>query len=214
MANVYEFILELKDQASAAAVRINNAITTLDDIAKKTSGSMQQMQTNTQSAMGKILNTAKSAVKGPQILTHSIEDLKAKLETLNKAKFSSNIKSEFDAIQKEIDQTEKKLARMQQGISGNGFSSKMKGWRSDFANSLPGADLIQNPLTLAGAAVGGLWTATEKAMEAGKERIKMQTLTGSAEIGSALYEGLTKFATDTVFGMNCTIWERRCLLMG
>ncbi|MDY3536382.1 tape measure protein, partial [Riemerella anatipestifer] len=49
-------------------------------------------------------------------------------------------------------------------------------------------------------AMGGLWSATEKSMEAGKEKMKLQTLASTQEVGTALYDGLTKFATDTVFG--------------
>ena len=214
MANVYEFVIALKDQSTAVAERIKNAIETIDNIAEKTTASMQKMQGKSQSALSKIYNSAKSAIKGPQTLSHSIEDLKFKLEALNHVKFSTKIKSEFDAVNQEIKKTEKQLARLEQGISGNGLSSKMKGWRTDFANSLPGADLIQNPLSLAGAAVGGLWTATEKAMEAGKEKVKMQTLTGSAEIGSALFDGLTKFATDTVFGTEVYDMGARMLASG
>lgn len=200
MASLYEFTIGLKDLASAGVDKINAGIGQTKAVMDKVETAAGKMQTAVTSAIGKLYNSAKSAVKGPQFLEHSIDELKSKLEELNKVKFGTVLKSEFDKVQKEIDQTEAKLKRLEQGISGKGLGSKLKGWRKDFANSLPGADMIANPLVGASAVMGGLWSATEKAMEAGKEKVKMQTLTGSAEVGGALYDGLTKFATDTVFG--------------
>lgn len=200
MAGVYEFVISLRNQSTAVAEKISSGVAGIQSVAGKASDAMSKMQAKTQSAFSKIMSSAITAVKGPNTLKLSVNELKEKLDALNKVKFATNIKSEFDAVNKEIKKTEKQLSRLEQGISGKGLGSKMKGWRQDFVNSLPGADLMKNPLTLAGAAVGGLWTSVQKSMEAGKEKVKMQTLTGSAEIGSALYNGLTKFATDTVFG--------------
>lgn len=200
MSSVYEFTISLKDQSTAVADRIGASVVQIQERTSRTIGTLSDLQSKVQGAFGKIFIAAKSAIKGPDTLKYSIEELRAKLEAVNKIRFGTVLKSEFAQATKEAEKLEKQISRIEQGITGNGLSSKMKGWRNDFANSLPGADLIQNPLTLAGAAVGGLWTATEKAMESGKEKMKLQVLTGSQEIGTTLYDGLTKFATDTVFG--------------
>lgn len=200
MANGYEFIIGLKDMASAVLQKIGGGVSGLYSEAKKTTSGLGELQKKATDTFGKFLTSAKSAVKGSDTLKLSVNELKAKLDRLNQTKFSTTLKSEFAAVSKEIEKTEKQLKRLEQGISGNGIGSKLKGWRKDFVQQMPGAELMNNPLTLAGAAVGGFWTATQKAMEAGKEKMKLQVLTGSAEIGTALYDGLTKFATDTVFG--------------
>ena len=200
MANVYEFIISMKDGISAAAEKASSSIDGIKNNAEKLSGAATKTQEKMSALFSKVTASAVKAVRGPKTLQYSIDELKKKLEKVNQVKFSTHLKKEFDEATKEAQRLEKQISRLEQGISGKGFGSKLAGWRKDFANSLPGADIISNPLTLAGATIGSFWTATEKAMEAGKERMKLQTLTGSKEIGSSLYEGLTKFATDTVFG--------------
>ena len=200
MANVYEFIISMKDGVSAAAKKASSSIDGIKNNAEKLSAAATKTQEKMSALFSKVTASAVKAVRGPKTLQYSIDELKNKLEKVNQVKFSTHLKKEFNEATKEAQRLEKQISRLEQGISGKGFGSKMAGWRKDFANSLPGADIISNPLTLAGAAIGSFWTATEKAMEAGKERMKLQTLTGSKEIGSSLYEGLTKFATDTVFG--------------
>ena len=200
MANVYEFIISMKDGISAAAKKASSSIDGIKNNAEKLSAAATKTQEKMSALFSKVTASAVKAVRGPKTLQYSIDELKKKLEKVNQVKFSTHLKKEFNEATKEAQRLEKQISRLEQGISGKGFGSKMAGWRKDFANSLPGADIISNPLTLAGATIGSFWTATEKAMEAGKERMKLQTLTGSKEIGSSLYEGLTKFATDTVFG--------------
>ncbi|MDY3512958.1 tape measure protein [Riemerella anatipestifer] len=200
MANGYEFVIGLKDVATATLQKIGGGVNDLYSQAQKTTDGLGRLQSKATDAFGKYFAAAKSAVKGSDTLKHSVDDLRAKLESVNKVRFGTVLKSEFAQATKEAERLEKQVRRLEQGISGNGIGSKMKGWRNDFANSLPGADLIKNPLTMAGAAMGGLWSATEKSMEAGKEKMKLQNLANTQEVGTALYDGLTKFATDTVFG--------------
>ncbi|MDO4225132.1 MAG: tape measure protein, partial [Bergeyella zoohelcum] len=129
-----------------------------------------------------------------------IDELKNKLDKINQVRFSTHLKSEFDKATKDAQRLETQIKRLEQGISGRGLGSKLKGWRKDFTSSLPGAELMSNPLSMAGAGMSGIWTATQKAMQADKEKMRLQVLTGSQEIGQTLYDSLTKYATDTVFG--------------
>lgn len=104
----------------------------------------------------------------------------------------SRIVSSFAATAAKVRQT---LTQLNSHVG-----AKIAEWRKSLLDDLPGAKLIRNPLMIATASIGMFWGTSLKAMDAGKEKMKLQVLTGSEQIGGALYEGLTKFATDTVFG--------------
>ncbi|MFA7448813.1 MAG: tape measure protein [Weeksellaceae bacterium] len=133
-------------------------------------------------------------------MNSSIDSLRSRMEMAHSFMQKTTDKNAFRYYYEEAKKLEKQIAKLESGITGMSVGGKLSEWRNDFASSLPGADLMKNPIAMAGAAVGGFWVATNKAMEAGKEKMKMQVLTGSEEIGTTLYNGLTKFATDTVFG--------------
>lgn len=179
MANTLEYILSLKDQVTGKLNSIGISSTAaLDKFAALQSQSLK-------------------AQESMKVFGGSIGALREKLNLLRNEREwipAKNIE-DIRTYNKEIKELEKSISKLE-NLNGG----KVAQWREEFAESLPGANLIKNPLVLAGAAVGGLWGATQKAMDAGKERTKLQTLTGSQEIGTALYDGLTKFATDTVFG--------------
>lgn len=151
MANIFEYIVRLKDQASAAADKIKKALDSVPQSVER-------------------INVANAAMSSRAI--HAFERVRNAARQLSQT-----------VVQ-----------------AGKTISQKVSEWRSDFFKSLPGANLITNPLALAGAAIGGFWLAAQKAMDAGKEKMKLQVLTGSDEIGATLYDSLTKYATDTVFG--------------
>lgn len=199
MANTLEYIISLKDKFTAVAEKVNVVVNKVGESTEKVLDATSNI-TGHAAAFRKLREAARNAIKGPDTLKYSIDELKEKLDEINKVRLGTVLKSEFDKATKEAKKLEEQIRRLEQGVSGGGFRSKMKGWRQDFANSLPGANLIKNPLTLAGVTIGGFWKATQAAMDAGKEKMKMQVLTGSSEIGATLYDGLTKFATDTVFG--------------
>lgn len=200
MANILEYVISIRDKATAAAKKIEAAVGAvpkeIDAINKKATA----VQSKLSAVFNAVYTKARNAVAGPRFLTKSIDELEEQLKEVNRVRFGTVLKSEFKSATIEANRLEKQISRLRAGIGGGGIGGKIAGWRKDFADSIPGANLIKNPLTMAGAAIGGLWSTTEKAMEAGKEKMKLQVLTGSAEIGGALYDGLTKFATDTVFG--------------
>ncbi|WP_107039968.1 tape measure protein [Brumimicrobium mesophilum] len=195
-----KFIVELQDKVSAIADKVNNAINHTKTKLNETSSAAEKLGPKINSAFTGVYQKAKTAVKGPDVLANSIDDLRVKLEKVNNVRFNTVLTSEFKSATKEAKALERQISRLEKGISNAGIGGKIASWRSDFANSMPGAEFIKNPLTLAGAAVGGFWMAANKAMGAGKEKMKLQVLSGLKEIGTTLYDGLTKFATDTVFG--------------
>jgi len=183
MANILEYTLSLQDKVSANLKKIGvNSDEALNVFAK-------------------LEGQSKTVSKTLNAMGTSVYTLKQKIDLLKQEKdlLPPSALSAIRQYNREIDKLEKQVSRLEKGI-GSGIGGKMKEWRQDFAANLPGAGLIKNPLTIAGAAFGGIWTATSAAMDADKEKMKMQVLTGSQEIGGALYNGLTKFATDTVFG--------------
>lgn len=200
MSNTLEYILSLKDKFSSVAEKFEASLGAVKNVTDKINAGTSKMSNVVSATYSKMLTATRGALTGSNKLKTSIEGLKDRLSLAHNSMQKTTNKNAFRFYYEEAKKLEKQIARLEQGILGNGFGSRMAGWRNDFANSLPGADLIKNPLVAAGVAVGGLWTATDKAMEAGKEKMKMQVLTGSEEIGAALYDGLTKFATDTVFG--------------
>lgn len=200
MANVLEYIISLKDKVSVTTDKINASVKNLKNNVDKVSTNARTMQQKMTKAFGAIYSKAKDAVKGPKKLTSSINDLQRRLEEVNRVKFGTQLKSEFKSATAEANKLQKKINHLQQGISGHGVGSKLKGWRKSFASNLPGAALLSNPITLASAGIAGAWKSVQSAMKAGKEKTQLQVLAGSKDIGNTLYKGLTKYATDTVFG--------------
>lgn len=199
-SNSLEWILKIKDLASGVSDKVNASLHKTKDTLDNVNAGAVKMASSASKALNSLYSKAQTAVKGSDFLNASVEELKSRLEEVNKVRVGTVLKSEFNEASKEAKALENQIKRLEQGISGSGIGAKIAGWRKDFASSLPGANLIKNPLALAGATVGGFWKATMSAMEAGKEKVRIQTLVGSAEIGEALYDGITKFATDTVFG--------------
>lgn len=176
MSNLIEFVISMKDMASKAVGAISSSVV----------------------EMGENINKGK---KQSEDLSASVNELEGRLRDVNDVRFGTTLVPEFKDANNEAKALERQVKSLNNQMNqGGGFAARLAGWRSDFASSLPGANLISNPLTLAGASIGSFWMAANKAMDAGKEKMKMQVLTGSDEIGASLYDGLTKFATDTVFG--------------
>lgn len=189
MSNKLEFILLLKDKFSAVSEKFNSTMNAATKIVNKVKG-----------AMSNVASKIRSTNSQSRQLGSSLQDLQKKLAMTQSFMSKTSDRNAFRYFYNEAKRLEKQILQLERGITGNGLFSKLNSWRNDFASSIPGANLLRNPIAGAAGAIGGLWHATGKAMEAGKERMKMQVLTGSDEIGGALYDGLTKFATDTVFG--------------
>lgn len=200
MSDTLEFILALKDKFSTVAEKFTSSMEAASAVTNKVTAAESKVTSAATAGWSKVTAKIKSAVAGSRQLGSSLEGLRNKLTLVQGSMAKTTDKNAFRFYYEEAKKLERQIRRLEQGITGSSIGSKLAGWRNDFANSLPGAGLMKNPLVGAGAAMGGLWTATEKAMEAGKEKMKMQVLTGSEEIGASLYDGLTKFATDTVFG--------------
>lgn len=178
MANIFEYVLSLKDQTSKtlAVIGINS------DKALNKFASLEKQ--------------AKDVAVNMKIFGGSVGALKEKLALLKNERDwipAKEIKS-IRAYNSEINKLTAQISKLET-ING----SKLKTWRQDFANSLPGANMIRNPLAISGAVLTGVWGATQRAMDADKTKMTLQTMTSDA-IGEKLFGDLTKFATDTVFG--------------
>ncbi|MCC2590361.1 tape measure protein [Chryseobacterium sp. MFBS3-17] len=172
MSNTFEYIVALRDRVTSVADRVANSLNGIVERSRRLSNTMAT----------------------------SLDGMRARLQNLQTLMGRTTDRNMFRQYYNDARRLEEQIRRVENGITGSGLAGRLAGWRNDFAQSLPGGQLLQNPLAMAGAAMGGMWVATQKAMDAGKEKMKMQVLTGSAEIGTTLYDGLTKFATDTVFG--------------
>ena len=153
MANIFEYIISVKDKASAAVQKIEAAIGNINQGMKDAIGNAAEIQNKAGSAFGKIAAKAKQAVSGPRFLAKSIDELESELNDVNRVRFGTVLRSEFNEATRDAEKLEKKINRLKQGIIGGGIGGKISGWRKDFADNLPGANLIKNPLTMAGAAV-------------------------------------------------------------
>lgn len=200
MSNTLEYIISLKDRATAVAEKVTASISHIKDSVDKVSEGANKMQENVRVATSKVSAHFTKAATGSRTFSVSLDGLRDKLSQMQAYMGKTTDRNAFRFYYNEAKKLEQQIKRVEQGIAGSGIGSKLAGWRQDFANALPGGQLLNNPIALAGAAVGGMWTTSLKAMDAGKEKMKMQVLTGSEEIGGALYDNLTKFATDTVFG--------------
>lgn len=177
MSSIVEFAIKLKDLMS---------------------GGLTTVAANAQKMAGKVNNSLRAAANGSKFLTHSIDELEAKLKEVNKVRFGTVLKSEFKEAGKEAQKLERQISRLKNGATG-GIGGMVGSWRKEFVSALPGGGLLSNPLLLAGAGGKLAWDASQKAMQAGKEKMQLQVLAGDAK-GAGLYDMLTRFATDTVFG--------------
>lgn len=199
-SNSLEWIISLKDKVSGVADKVTASLTKTTEVIGGVTESAKKIPQAVSKAFGSFYVKAKAAVKGPEFLSSSVEELKQRLEEVNKVRLNTVLKSEFKEASKEAKALENQIKRLEQGISGSGIGAKIAGWRKDFANSLPGANLIKNPLTAAFSVVTGLTKATSRAMEDQVDKMEFIIATGSEKIGTSLHDGITSFAAKSGLG--------------
>lgn len=129
MSSIVEFAIKLKDLMS---------------------GGLTTVAANAQKMAGKVNNSLRAAANGSKFLTHSIDELEAKLKEVNKVRFGTVLKSEFKEAGKEAQKLERQISRLKNGATG-GIGGMVGSWRKEFVSALPGGGLLSNPLLLAGA---------------------------------------------------------------
>lgn len=121
VATTFEYILSLKDKASAAIKQFEASVDVANKVINKTTTAATKMEQKAAIAFGRLTQKAITAIKGPKYLTQSIDELEEQLKELNKVHFSTKLKSEFDKTEKEID----KLELLRQKMNLVRFSEKM-----------------------------------------------------------------------------------------
>jgi tape measure domain-containing protein len=175
MSNSLSFLLKLQDMLSPGlrtAVKVSN--TASDQI---------QKQFDAMGVSGKKLGA-------------SVNELRARLDAINKVRFSTNIKSQFEAATRSANILEKQIAQME-GKSNKSSSGGGAGmWKS-----IVSGNLIAGAVGAIPGMIGGAITDTVgKAMEFGKTKKSFQVLTGDAAKGDALANELNKLQSDTILG--------------
>jgi len=177
VSNIVEFAIKLKDMMS---------------------GGLVQLTSNATKSMGGVYKAMEHSARGSRQFKNSVTELESRLNSLNKVRFSTKIVSQFNEATREAKRLERQIDRLRNGFA-SGVGGRVSAWRQEFVQGLPGGQLLSNPLLLAGATMGGAWKATQAAMQAGKDKMQLQVMAGDAQ-GKSLYDQLTKYATDTVFG--------------
>jgi tape measure domain-containing protein len=174
MGNSLSFILKLQDMLSPGlktAVKISN--TASDQI---------QKQFDAMGNSGKKLNA-------------SVNELKARLNAINQVRFSTTIKSQFDAATSAANKLEKQIASME------GKSSKGGSGGGGMLKSIIGGNLIAGAVASIPSMIGGAITDTVgKAMEFGKTKKSFEVLAGDPAKGAALTNELNKLQQETILG--------------
>src|SRR5690554_1777736 len=178
MSNLVEFVISMKDLASK----------TLGSVA----GTAMELGQNIKKATGET-----------EFLSKSVNELKDRLNDVNKVRTGTVLSKEFKEATAEAKKLEKEIENLNRGLLfSGGFAGKLAEWRSDLAASIPGAHLLRNPLVFASGVAGGIIKSVQKAADADLERSKLQAVTNDV-VGDALFTELTKFSIETgVEGVN------------
>lgn len=179
MSNILQFSIKLNDLMSGALGKLAGS-------SAKHLGQVKSDLLGAQSAT----NGLKLAAKGAAT---SINDLRSSIDRLRNTRdliHPSNT-AQIRVLNSEIHKMERQLNRLQ---TMNG--SRLKTWGRDALNQMPGAGLISNPLVMLGT---GAYMAGKLAMDADRTRTGVQVLAGD-KVGGQLYNQLTKYANDTIFG--------------
>lgn len=64
MSDVYEFIISLKDQATAVTDKITSGVGQVAEMANRAQGTFDKVRTKAQSAFTKVYQSARTALKG------------------------------------------------------------------------------------------------------------------------------------------------------
>lgn len=193
------WILKLTDRISGPMKQVmssaGNASKAATSASEQTTSSLKKL-TSWTSAFGQKMKASFMEVRERnRFLNNSVDELREKLEAVNKVRFGTVLKSEFNQASKEASRLEQqidKLSNKGNKSAGGGSGSMLK--------SIVGGNLLSGLITRgAGAVVGGLGASVSAGMEAGKNKTGFQTMAGQKE-GSQLFGDLTKYAQDSIYG--------------
>ncbi len=173
MASNLEFILKLTDMLSPgmrAAASISNT------------------------SAGQIETQFAKINAGGKKISASVNELKNRLEAVNKVRFSTTLKNEFDTATRAAQRLESQIEKLQ-----NKGGGKVGG--GGMLKSIVGGNLISGAITnVAGGAMDFVKGSVGSAMDFGATKKSFEVLTGSANKGNALSGDLNKLQQDTILG--------------
>lgn len=160
MGNALEFILKLTDMLSPG---------------------MKQAAAISDSAAAKIESQFAAISNKGKTMGASINELKARLEAVNKVRFSTQFTNEFDSATRAARRLEREIERLE----NKGRSSNMRNWITGIAAGL-------SIITVGQQALGN-------AMNYEQQRISYGVMTGSQQKGDALLGNLRNYANVTPY---------------
>lgn len=159
MGNALEFILKLTDMLTPG---------------------MRQAARITETSASQIAQQFENINRGGKRMAASVDELRRRLDAINRVRFSTSVTKEFDIATKAAQRLERQINRMEnRGKSG---SFGMIGG------------------LLGGLGIGaGIGSAIKLSAAAEMSKASYSTLLGSKEKGAAMYKDLNKFGNETVF---------------
>lgn len=164
-----EFIISMKDLMSSGLIKIAQT-------SKKTFASVQNNVVQTQASV--------------KYMGASVNELRARLEAVNRVRFGTVLKSEFKSATAEAKALERQITRLENRGKSHGF---MGGIARHLTPYLGAAALVFGGINLAKASV-------KASMDFEKSKTVYRTLTGSNSVGDQLTEELRSLKQKTIMG--------------
>lgn len=166
MATPLEYILSLKDQATAVAEKFTATMRAASSVTEKLNATGSKVTNTVAAGWSKVTGKLKSVIVGTRQLGSSIEQLKSKLSMVQAGMQKTTDKNAFRYYYNEAKKLEAQIRRLEQGISGNGPLSKIKGWGKDFISAMPGGGMLTNPITAIAAGAAKLISFLKESKQA------------------------------------------------
>ena len=161
MANALEFILKLTDLLTPG---------------------MRQAAAVSDSAAGKIQGQFDRTHAKSKVMGASVDELRAKLDNINKVRFGTVLESEFNEATRAARKLENEIDRLEnKGRAGSGLGNWVTGIAASLSMATVGMQAIQ------------------ASAQAEMSKASYSTLLGSKDKGAAMYQDLNRFANETVF---------------
>jgi len=180
MPNPLEFILKLTDMLTPG---------------------MRQAARISESSASKITQQFENISKGGKRMSASVDELRSRLDAINKVRFSTTIQREFDVATRAANRLERQLERLDGGKKGGGMLS-----------SIVGGNLISGGISrLVNGAMSGVSSILGGGAKRETDLVGLKTFLGEAGANEA-YANINKDAAATPFDTNSLLMSNRALI--
>jgi tape measure domain-containing protein len=170
--NVIEFFVKMKDMMSSGLVKLGqNANTTF-----------RNMTSN-----------IKGAEKESDVLSKSVSELRGQLKEINKVRFGTVLKSEFQSATAQAKALQNQIKQL------NGSAARSSG-RGSIGGSLAGIGRMLMPYIGATALAGFGYSSVKASNQFEAQKTSYGVLTGNTGIGGALADNLRELKENTIMG--------------